>query len=398
MIITIVGGGNGGHVLAGIAGAHPGVEVRLLTRRPKAFSGREIRVERPGIGGGPTMTGTIDAVSSDPASVLPGSHLVVWCGPVVATRDVFADIAPYVQPTASHTTYVGCLFAQGCVHLMARQVLGRTVPFFALQSIPWLCRTLEAGKACEIVGCKKYTNLACTARVNFTWLRRAFEPLCLVPLVRLADFAAIVLNPANQIIHPARYWGIFKDWDGSTPIAPDCIPWLYRDFDDASAEALTGLDDELQRIKKDLLVLTPELDLEPIKPLQERIIAQYGDQVADKRTLKSTMATNQAYSMAKTPVKPVAGGVVPNAEHRVVQDDIPHGLCVLKDIAQQLAHRTPWIDRMIIWHQELMGKEYLVEGHLSGRHMSETSCLSALGGECLAQIGLVERPEIPCKL
>ena len=53
------------------------------------------------------------------------------------------------------------------------------------------------------------------------------------------------------------------------------------------------------------------------------------------------MATNQAYSMAKTPVKPVSGGVVPNFTHRVVLDDIPHGLCVLKDIDECLGQQTP---------------------------------------------------------
>ena len=62
---------------------------------------------------------------------------------------------------------------------------------------------------------------------------------------QLSDFASIVLNPANQIIHPARYWGIFKDWDGK-PIDEAKIPWLYRDFDRTSAEALEGLDRELQ--------------------------------------------------------------------------------------------------------------------------------------------------------
>lgn len=51
---------------------------------------------------------------------------------------------------------------------------------------------------------------------------------------------------ASQIIHPARYWGIFKEWDGQSPLPVDSIPWLYRDFDDASAEALEGLDCELQ--------------------------------------------------------------------------------------------------------------------------------------------------------
>lgn len=83
--------------------------------------------------------------------------------------------------------------------------------------------------------------------------------------------------------------------------------------------------------------------------------------------------------MAKTPVKPISGGVIPNPQHRVVEDDIPHGLCVLKDIAEQLGHETPWIDRMIVWHQQLMGKSYLVGGRFVGPDRAECSALSVLG-------------------
>ncbi len=54
-----------------------------------------------GVGGGPSVTGKIDMISSDPAVVIPGSHVVIWCGPVVATREVFEWIAPSVA--ASNT-------------------------------------------------------------------------------------------------------------------------------------------------------------------------------------------------------------------------------------------------------------------------------------------------------
>eukprot|EP00050_Salpingoeca_kvevrii_P010758 m.10149 g.10149 ORF g.10149 m.10149 type:complete len:398 (-) comp3061_c0_seq1:96-1289(-) len=397
MIITIVGGGNGGHTLAGLAGAVDGVEVRLLSRRPELFASRQIEVLRPGIGGGAPITGRIHKVGSDPAELLPGSDIVIWCGPVVATESVLRMIAPHVQPTANHMTYVGTLFAQGCVHLLASKVLGPAVPFFAFQSIPWLCQTVVPGRQARIVGKKEYSCIACHL-VNFTWIRHALEP-CLggVKLLRLNDFSAIVLNPANQIIHPARYWGIFREWDGK-PMDADSIPWLYRDFDNVSAQALEGLDDELQAIKAGLSAQSPALDLDGVKPLGARILAQYGEQVSDSSSLRSIMATNQAYSMAKTPVRVVEGGVAPNPEHRVVQDDIPHGLCVLKDIAEQLGQETPWINKMIEWHQELMGKEYLVDGKLCGRDIGETSALSVLGGTDLHQVGFVRTPRVPCKL
>ena len=51
MILTIIGAGNGGHVLCGLAGAQPNVEVRLMTRRPEMFSEGSVRIESSGESG-----------------------------------------------------------------------------------------------------------------------------------------------------------------------------------------------------------------------------------------------------------------------------------------------------------------------------------------------------------
>lgn len=63
-----------------------------------------------------------------------------------------------------------------------------------------------------------------------------------------------------------------------------------------------------------------------------------------------------------------------------------------------LGNETPWIDRLIIWHQNLMGKEYLRDGKLCGRDANECSALSVLGGTSLSHIGFVDEPVIPCRL
>ncbi len=95
--------------------------------------------------GGPTITGRISLVGSDPNTIIPGSDIVIWCGPVVSTPSVLKSIAPALKLCATKPV-VGILFAQGCVHLLAKKELGPSVPFFALQNIPWLCRTVEPGK------------------------------------------------------------------------------------------------------------------------------------------------------------------------------------------------------------------------------------------------------------
>ena len=47
-VLTVVGAGNGGHILCGLAGSLPNVEVRMLTRRPEIFRDNLVEVERPG--------------------------------------------------------------------------------------------------------------------------------------------------------------------------------------------------------------------------------------------------------------------------------------------------------------------------------------------------------------
>lgn len=113
--------------------------------------------------------------------------------------------------------------------------------------------------------------------------------------------------------------------------------------------------------------------------MKDRIIKQYGNQVKDKTNMKTVFATNQGYASVKFPMKPVEGGVVINLESRFFWEDIPYGLCILKDIAQMIKVKTPHIDRLIEWHQKFMNKKYIVDGKLSKEAIKETGCPSKYG-------------------
>ena len=111
--------------------------------------------------------------------------------------------------------------------------------------------------------------------------------------------------------------------------------------------------------------------------LRDRLLIQYGDQIKDKSTMAKLVGTNAAYGMAKTPMIRTPSGVAPNPKHRVVVDDIGWGLCVLVSIADRL-HVPAYMMKMLInWHQDLMGKEYLVNGRLVGRDCGELVLLQS---------------------
>jgi len=61
---------------------------------------------------------------------------------------------------------------------------------------------------------------------------------------------------------------------------------------------------------------------------------------------------------------PVEGGVILNLKCRFFTEDIPYGLCILKDMGRLLGVPTPNVDKMIAFHQKFMDKEFIKDGKL----------------------------------
>lgn len=354
------------------------VRTQLLTSKPQVWQNKRPIVRFPD---GSIQQGLIHKVSADPSELIPESDIVLWTGPVTTTKDVFENIRPYLD---IKKTVIGTIFAQGLVHLLAHRVFGPEVRFFALRNIPWLCRVVKIGHESEIVGPKTSIGVM-TINLDGQWIKSKLEPLFVTQKIGkwepvmdlLPDFCPVVFNPANQIIHPARYWGLFRNWNGQ-PLTGAQEPgeWLYRDFDEVAGSVLAVLDEELQSLKDAYFQATGELGCKAVVPLRERLLDQYGDQIRDTSTLAKMVGTNAAYHMAKTPVIRTKLGVMPNPTHRVVTDDIGWGLCTLVSIAERLEvagirTSTVMMRMLIEWHQKLMGKEFLYNGVLRGRDCAD---------------------------
>ena len=374
LIVTIIGGGNSGHVCASLIHENTNgrVRVQLFTSKPKSAWSSTPTVRFPD---GSSQKGLISLISSNPREVLPQSDIVIWTGPVNATKAVFEMIRPFIDPTR---TVVGTIFAQGLTHILAYRIFGPSMKFFALRNIPWLCRTTVAGRECEIVGPKTSIEAA-VVNLSEQFVKDTIQPLFIVksiqePVINLIpDFVPIVFNPANQLIHPAVYYCHFRKWRPGTALSGTDEPneWLYRDMSELAGNILQELDDELQNIKDAYFNSTGLKSSLSILSLRDRLLIQYGDQIKDKSTMAKLVGTNTAYSMAKTPMIRTPSGVVPNATHRVVVDDIGYGLCVLVSIGERLGVPTYMMKMLISWHQDLMGKEYLVNGKISGKDVAE---------------------------
>lgn len=222
-VITIVGSGNSAHVCAALFhdNTDGAVTTQILTSTPEVWSPtpavRFLGHDEKKV----LQKGKIALASANPADVIPNADIVLYTGPVHATTETFKKIKPYVDVKK---TIVGTIFAQGLVHISAVRTFGKEVRFFALRNIPWLCRCIEKGKLAEIVGPKtslEAISLNCAVN-EVDWFERTIEPLFTCQKIGrhepritvMPDFCPIIFNPANQIIHPAAYWGHFRRFDG----------------------------------------------------------------------------------------------------------------------------------------------------------------------------------------
>uniref|UniRef100_K3W9S0 Opine dehydrogenase domain-containing protein n=1 Tax=Globisporangium ultimum (strain ATCC 200006 / CBS 805.95 / DAOM BR144) TaxID=431595 RepID=K3W9S0_GLOUD len=398
--ITICGGGNGAHVAAAYL-ASKGVAVQVLTRQPEKW-GDEIEVTTQGSSweSKGTIVGKLQLVSKHAKNVIPQSDVVIVAAPANAHPDILASVAPYLKKGVA----LGALFAQGGFDWAAKKALGDKLAdvelLFGLQNIPWICKAYEYGHKARIIGPKKCLYVACYPVERKKDAAKLMQALFDIPCDTVANFLNLTLTPSNQIIHPARYYAIFRDWDGKRTYTIEELEkrrgmTLYADFDEFSAEQLSMLDNELQQVKYALLQRFPALDLSDILPMGDRVVKQYGEDVADRSSLRQIFMTNLGYAGCATPLTEVAKGQYhPAVNSRLFWEDIPYGLCILKNMAEMLGNfPTPRIDFMIRWHQQYMGVTFLnADGQLNAQELWRTGAPNKYGIHSLEDLVATSLP------
>ena len=77
---------------------------------------------------------------------------------------------------------------------------------------------------------------------------------------------------------------------------------------------------------------------------------------------------------------------VPDFSHRYLTEDVPYGLVVIRGIAEIVQVDTPTLDKILLWAQEKIGKEYLVGTKLQGKDVLSTRAPQRYGLTTLAAI------------
>lgn len=367
MQITICGGGNAAHTSTGLLAAREEHQVNVYLSMAD-----EAQLWQAGIDsqGGMTVIrqeGTIKSlpqmISSDPAQVIPGSQLVLLALPAFAHESVLGEIAPYLEPG----TLVGALAARGSYDLCTRDVLkskADSVTVFGLQTLPWACRIKHYGREVEILGTKATVDFATCPPEQADDLASFLSQQLGVPLSPMGSFLSLTLAGTGQLIHPGVMFGLFNSWDGH-PF--DEAPLFYQGIDAHTADVLQNLSDEIQVLRAAFESRYPHVDLSSVRSLADWLCHSYANDIEDTSSLQTYFVTNRSYAGLKVPTRSKDDGLVPDFQARYLSEDVPFALLATRGIAELAGVATPTMDEVITWAQARLGKEYLVDGKLTGR-------------------------------
>jgi len=317
-------------------------------------------------------------ITNDP-SVAKEADVIILAVPSFAHGEYFEKFAPYMKAG----TIVGVMPARSGGDILFASKLGdkaKDMVFVGFETLPWACRFSEWGRKATILGTKNTILAAVTPPSAKAKALGTFQGLLGVYpfIIESPTNLGISLRNPGMVVHPGVMYGRWgpESWDGK---AKEEKPLFYQGVDDFTEQILNGMTDEVQTVCREMEKIVPGLCLKDACTLKQWYIDCYDGQMSDTSTLKGCMNTNKAYEGLMHPCKGEPGNYMPDLKYRYLAEDVPTGLCFAKGMAEILSTPTPTIDKVMIWAQDCIGLEIIVDGKMKGKDLDKTRAPQGVG-------------------
>ena len=386
--VCVIGGGNAAHALAALLPSR-GIFTNVLAShgdeaermaRGVAEQGHIVAEFAAHNDPSGTVTGTPEKISAKAAEVVPDSNVLILPLPSFAYPGVLKQLKPHLRKGM----YIGVTPGQGGFDWVAGEILGDLVNdlvLFSILPMPFNCRITDYGKRVEVQELKKRYRVG-VLPASATDSVIALNEKLFGATESCGRFLSSTLYPVNAILHSSRLYTLCKDWQPGKTL-PD-NPLFYEQMTDEAGELMDALNQELLAIADALTSQgMDDIHVPHIYDFLTRYV--YDD---DSPDLATFFRTNPGYRGFRCPFKKVihGNGWEPDFSNRYFTEDIPLGLCIYKGVADIAAVNTPLIDSVIGWAQGHMGKEYILNGSLSGRDVTETNAPQRFGIHSIEQL------------
>lgn len=350
MKICVCGGGNLGHVAGAFMALQPDVEVAMLTRSPEKWH-EDIALVMPD---GGELVAHLSLVTADVRAAVSGADYVVLCLPGFALAGEMRLLAPFLESG----TVVGAVVSSTGFFFTAEDNLPAGTVLFGLQRVPFISRTIVYGSRAHLMGTKPRLEACVSGNGGSTVaaalqerVRRDVERMFGTRVFLLDSIYEASLSNSNPLLHPARLYSLWRDWDGVRTY--DRNPLFYEEWTDEASELLVSMD-------KELFALLDRLPMRrgSIVPILEYY--ESADAVALTRKLRSI----RAFRGIASPMRHVPDGYIPDVQSRYFTEDFSYGLAIIRRLAKEHGVDTPAIDRICDWGFSMLDRVWCGGGEV----------------------------------
>lgn len=324
--ICICGGGSLGHVCAGVLSSQSDVIVNIFTQHPENWS-NNIKVTDLH---GQVYAGTINSISNNPKVALTGCDIVLLCLPGFAIESTLQSIKPFVGDSV-----IGSIVCSTGFFFAAHRILGEKARLFGFQRVPFIARTKDYGHSANLLGYKPQLAIAHENIEDTEQFQQIIEKLWMTPTKLLSSHYEASLTNSNPILHTARLYSMWKDWDGEIY---DHMVLFYKDWTIDAAQTLINMDAEFMQL----------LNVLPVTKGAIPSLLEYYESY-NAESLCNKIASIPAFQTIPSPMKEVEGGWIPDFKSRYFTEDFPYGLKFIKQLAKEKGISTPIIDKVYAW-------------------------------------------------
>lgn len=331
--ITICGFGNVGKSL--VHQLSKNFEINVLTFSNNKKDKNIITV----LNGGVTLNNVINKIYTEPKECLKNTDILIITVPNFLREEIVKKILPFLQKKLLICFIPGI----GPSQFIANKYL-KGYKVICLERVPYIVRA--ENERVKITGDRKIIKYASLdEKSNFDDLIK----LMFGKDVQKIDYSSVTLTSSNAVLHTARMFGLFKKRENK--IFKDKI-YFYSDWNDESSEIFQKCDNEIMKICE---------KIKETKIIDEEIVSlmkYYESETPQQLTQK--LKSIEAFKNIRLPMLKIEENqYVLDKKVRFLTEDIPFGLLMFKGLAEILEIKTPSIDEVITWAQEILGEEYI---------------------------------------
>lgn len=353
MNICVIGGGNIGTYLAAYTSLCSDVKAWIYTSKPNKFGDKLELVESE-----KNLVHNVKlyCATDNLKEATQDADIIFVTLPSFMIGNLLEEMIEYVKVGA----WIGIIPGFGGAEFYKQKFIDKGCVFFGTQRVPVIARLNEYGKSVSLKQKNDFMKISVLPREKSEDVLNTITGLLDIPCYSVDSYLAITLSPSNPTMHPSRLYELFKDYIPGE-VVYDRNPLFYEEWGDVASECLLKLDDEIALIFEKVSNVNQD-DIEKIK---NRFSIETPSELTEK--INTACGFQGIYS----PMIELDNGFIPDLESRYFTEDLPFGTCIIKGFAEIYEVKTPQLDKIILWCQNLLNKEYVVGDKLCGKDVKE---------------------------